>query len=816
MSLTTGNSPAGTAGRTAEPGRRPGEQPGGDGAPDTPGPRRKAASPATWCRDLLLGMRFATNGRAGWARTALTAVGVGVGVTLLLLAASVPHLLASRHDRDVARENYSYSERGPKPGPDTLLYDSEDTEYHGRSIRGRVMDPDGDRPPLPPGVSEVPGPGDMVVSPELRRLLDSSDGGLLRERLDYRVVGTVGDEGLSGPKELTYYAGSDSLTTDDATRIDHFGEPADGEPLNAILVLLIVVICVVLLMPVAVFIGTAVRFGGERRDRRLAALRLVGADVAMTRRVAAGEALAGALLGMAVGVGLFLLGRGFAGDVTVLDVNVFPSDVAPNAALAVLVALAVPASSVAVTLFALRGVTIEPLGVVRHAAATRRRLWWRLLPLVVGLLMLLMKVNSVSASSGDVDTYQIAAGAVLMLFGVTALLPWVVEALVDRFHGGSLSWQLALRRLQLSSGNASRAVSGITVAVAGAIAIQMLFSSVEEDFTTYSGAQPAPGQMAAHADVRGADEIAQVTDAFRHTDGARVMGVTVMTAVGEAGAARDDTDAPTEELTVADCRTLRRMARLSSCADGDVFHVQDTTGESGDFARPGGTIDLTPPGYDHPGKEHRWTLPATVPTVEPRDTASFGPTRGLLATPAAVPVSALDEPMLELELSTDADDRDAVERVRNTAAHLPMWTGVYELTSERTNNQYRQVRTGLFVGATLVLLMIGVSMVVSMLEQLRERRKLLSVLVAFGTRRSTLALSVLWQTAVPVVLGLALSVAGGLGLGWVLVRMTGEKVQGWMSFLPMVGVGATVIAAVTLISLPVLWRMMRPDGLRTE
>ena len=50
-----------------------------------------------------------------------------------------------------------------------------------------------------------------------------------------------------------------------------------------------------------------------------------------------------------------------------------------------------------------------------------------------------------------------------------------------------------------------------------------------------------------------------------------------------------------------------------------------------------------------------------------------------------------------------------------------------------------------------------------MLEQLRERRRLLAVLVAFGTRRSTMSWSVLWQTAVPVLLGLVLAFVGGTG-----------------------------------------------------
>ncbi|GFN06788.1 hypothetical protein Smic_53440 [Streptomyces microflavus] len=138
------------------------------------------------------------------------------------------------------------------------------------------------------------------------------------------------------------------------------------------------------------------------------------------------------------------------------------------------------------------------------------------------------------------------------------------------------------------------------------------------------------------------------------------------------------------------------------------------------------------------------------------------------------------------------------------------------LDSVERDRQYASIQTGLQVGATVVLLLIAASMLVSQLEQLRERRRLLSVLVAFGTRRTTLGWSVLWQTAVPVVLGLAVAVVGGLGLGATLAWMTEKSVSDWWLFVPLAGAGAALILLVTALSLPSLWRLMRPDGLRTE
>jgi hypothetical protein len=38
----------------------------------------------------------------------------------------------------------------------------------------------------------------------------------------------------------------------------------------------------------------------------------------------------------------------------------------------------------------------------------------------------------------------------------------------------------------------------------------------------------------------------------------------------------------------------------------------------------------------------------------------------------------------------------------------------------------------------------------------------------------------------------------------------------WASVLSMTGIGAAVVLTVTVLSLPPLLRLMRPDGLRTE
>ncbi|MGW3724871.1 ABC transporter permease [Streptomyces sp. NPDC000851] len=771
-----------------------------------------------WSRDLAMGVGFAFTGRGGWVRAVLTAVGVGLGVALLLLTTALPSALTARDQREQARTDFTFSDTTPPKTDATLLIANVGTTYRDDDIRGRELEPEGAKAPLPPGVAQFPAAGEMVVSPALKDLLTSADGALLRERLPDRIVGTIAEPGLVGSHELAFYRGGEGLASrldgGRVARIERFGEeiPGTSEPWDPVLLLLILVVFVVLLMPVGVFVAAAVRFGGEGRDRRLAALRLVGSDRHMTRRVAAGEALAGSVLGLVFGTGFFLIGREIAGSAEVFEVSVFPSYLNPSPVLAALVALAVPAAAVLVTLFALRGVVIEPLGVVRTAKQRRRRLWWRLLLPLAGLAMLAPMIGQ-GSDGGDFNQYLVVGGVMLLLIGVTALLPWIVEAVVARLGAGSVSWQLAVRRLQLSSGTAARTVNGIAVAVAGAIALQMLFAGVEDDFTVESDQDVSRIQM--QVSVPEGMPLTKAAEEFRRTEGVRRV---YAYSEGYLGERRSDPELSTM-VTVGDCASLREVAKLPSCRDGDVFAVSgaeyDTDTDT--MAKPGRTVYFDPTYEDSPkGAETAWTLPAVKRAKAALDMTG-GERGGLLVTPKALPAAALESLTGQVYLRLDESVPDVRDLVRNTAAAVdPLAEPMLWVSSQRSD-RYESIRTGLLVGATCVLALIGASLLVSQLEQLRERRKLLSALVAFGTRRRTLSLSVLWQTAIPIVLGLTLASVVGLTLGAVLLKMTATPVSiDWASVLAMTGIGAGVVLLVTLLSLPPLLRLMRPEGLRTE
>ena len=774
-----------------------------------------------WSRDLAMGARFAlAGGREGWTRSLLTAVGVGLGVALLLLTTAIPNALAERDRREEARSDHTLGQQKMPKADDTLVVVDADTTFRDLDVRGRLVEPDGPRAPLPPGVAEFPAAGEMVVSPALKELLASDDGKLLRDRLDSRIAGTIGEQGLVGSQELAYFAGGKGLEKvlegpASGARIDSFGNDDLGssDAWDPVLLLLVLVVFVVLLMPVAVFIAAAVRFGGERRDRRLAALRLVGSDSRMTRRIAAGEALAGSLLGLVLGTGFFLLGRELAASVEVFHVSVFPSYLNPSPVLAVLVALAVPAAAVLVTILALRGVVIEPLGVVRTAKPARRRLWWRLL-LPLGGIALLYPMIGQGDDEVLVEVPAVVGGVMLLLVGVTALLPWVVETVVARLGSGGVAWQLAVRRLQLSSGAAARMVNGIAVAVAGAIALQMLFAGVEGNYTRASEFDVSRAQMS--VDVPDGADPSAIIGKYRDTEGVRKI-----TALSDVYLHDRRSEDSLVQITLADCASLREVATLPSCRDGDVFAAKGSEydSESDHLAKPGTTLWREPDSETaRPGERPvPWTVPQDIRPAQSREDPTGYERGGILVTPGALPEKLAAFTSARLFLSLDLSVPDAYDHVRNTAARLDPAVQPMTWHSIESNDRYATIRTGLSVGSACVLALIGASLLVSQLEQLRERRKLLSSLVAFGTRRRTLSLSVLWQTAIPIGLGLLLAATVGIALGAVLLRMTNTSIRvHWPSVLSMTGIGAGVVLVVTLLSLPPLLRLMRPDGLRTE
>ncbi|MCA6093195.1 hypothetical protein LE181_13610 [Streptomyces sp. SCA3-4] len=123
-------------------------------------------------------------------------------------------------------------------------------------------------------------------------------------------------------------------------------------------------------------------------------------------------------------------------------------------------------------------------------------------------------------------------------------------------------------------------------------------------------------------------------------------------------------------LTIGDCDTLRALAPVGSCKDGDVFVVAGAPGRYDEDARPGTELSLAKGAAQ---EKVRWTVPASARVVGPQDPRSTGRGMGgedVLATPSAIDVRGVADASANVALRLDPSSPDAVERVRNVAAGI--------------------------------------------------------------------------------------------------------------------------------------------------
>ncbi len=756
-----------------------------------------------WAGDLALGIRLAVGGgrtsRTGIARLLLGTMGIGVAVTVLLFAASADHAISARSDRKLAIS----PETTPIAGVAPLALHEGDTSFRGQRISIRYVHAGDQTSPTPPGLSRIPAPGEVVLSPALADLLHSESGTLLRPRFAGPEIGTIGTAGLVNPDDLRAYVGADASLV--AKSVYSFGSPAPTDGLDPALLTLLLIGIVSLLAPVFVFVATSARIAGAERDQRLAALRLVGSDLPQVRRIAAAESLVTAVTGLALGTGAFLLLRQLTPSVSVRAGSLFVSDVTPPWPLVVVIVLAVPALSVLSALIALRGTAIEPLGVVRRTKPVRRRLWWRLLPIVVGVLPL---VTLSLRDSSRLTTMAVAAGATCLLVGVPAILPWLLERAVARFHGGRPAIQLAVRRLQLDSGTPARVVAGLAVVLAGAIAVQSLLAgqarsldpgplpppTTTAELNLSSDAQTADAAAAALAKVPGMSTpylVRGVT--LRGPDPGRMLGV-----------------------TIADCATVRAVAGIEDCRDGLAYR----NSRAEQTVQSGQSYAVTYY-YDDADRElGTWTAPAFIP-MTPRQAGLSWFAPDVLATPGAMAGLDLTHVWSSAIIRATSDDPDFAEHARNALAPYTWHTSLYvpEMLRQLSTGQqaYLAIRAGLLAASVFTLLLAGVSLLVLGLEQLRERRRTIGMLAATGVPVRVLARSVVWQNAIPLLLGIVTAVVTGIALAALGARLTGADFSvDWLAVVVLSASAAALVLLVTLVTLPSLRGAARLASVRTE
>jgi hypothetical protein len=378
-----------------------------------------------------LGLRLAVaGGQESLLRLAVTAFGVAVGVVLLLLCLTGQSAEQGRAERSGWQ---SADADTPATAPDPALFLTV-TDYHQGTamIRGYVAAL-GPRPPVPPGLERLPGPGEVAVSPAMRRLLRSTPDDELDDRYPGRITATIGDEGLAHPDQLVALIGRTpeqlgEVTSRSLYRVRGFGSLPSGYAFYQGIRVLLLLGAVLLLVPVVIFIVMATRVAAASREQRLAAIRLVGATRRQAAVVAAVETGLGAVAGTALGWAGYEVGRRIlAATVTFQGARFFVDDVVVAPWLLALVLAGVPLLATLTTIVALSRVQAGPLGTSRHG---RRRppSARRALPLAAGIGGLLAAAplrRVVDGETGENLDNLAPLFVILTIVGFVVIGPWL-------------------------------------------------------------------------------------------------------------------------------------------------------------------------------------------------------------------------------------------------------------------------------------------------------------------------------------------------------------------------------------------------------
>jgi hypothetical protein len=380
---------------------------------------------------VRLGLRLAVaGGREARLRLAVTAFGVAVGVVLLLLCLCGQSAEQGRAERS----GWQSADSGtPATAPDPALFLTV-TDYHqGTAMIRAYVAALGPRPPVPPGLERLPLPGEVAVSPAMRRLLDSTPADELDNRYPGRVVATIGDQGLAHPDQLVALIGRTpeqlgEVTSSSLYSVRGFGSLPSGYAFYQGIRVLLLLGAVLLVLPLVIFIVMTTRVAAAHREQRLAAIRLVGATRRQAAVVAAVETGLGAVAGTVLGWAGYEVGRRIlAATVTFLGARFFVDDVVVAPWLLALVLAGVPLLATLTTIVVLSRVQAGPLATSRHGRrpppSARRAL-----PLAAGIAGLLVAAplrRVVGSDTGKTLDNLAPLFLILIVVGFVTTGPWL-------------------------------------------------------------------------------------------------------------------------------------------------------------------------------------------------------------------------------------------------------------------------------------------------------------------------------------------------------------------------------------------------------
>lgn len=743
-------------------------------------------------------------GREAAMRLLVTAAAVALGVGLLLATLAAINGVNAQNLRNAWLNSGvpGTTAAGVTPSPDPLWGTLGTDFYDGRRITRVDVAATGPQSPVPPGISRLPGPGEYFASPSLTELLRSQPASQLRDRYPGVQIGVIGKVALAAPDSLVIIVGrsvEELSHRTDAAQVTAIAtrSPSDcsgcraGTSANG-MALILSVTSAALFFPVLIFIGTATRLAAARREQRFAAMRLVGATPRQVSVVSAVESTMAAILGTAVGFGLFAALRGPLATIPFTGERFNASDLALSGADIALVAVGVPIAAAIAARIALRRVRISPLGVSRRVTPRPPRAY-RLIPLVAGIAELAYFVGRrPPTTNGQIRAYL--PGIFLMMAGLVIAGPWLtmVGSRIMARRTNRTDTLIAARRLGDNPQAGFRAISGLVLALfVTTTAVGIITTMVDERGVPHND-QSAKATLLADYSQGWADHDADpkasvaavpdtVVSALRSIPGVRGVAVIHTNPTG----IRQEIGGWMFVPALVSCDQLADIPGFGRCA-------------------PGAQTAGIPPGmYDSGASEATRSA-----TVWPASALSSEQLRGV--------------PVRGVMVATDGSTA-AIEQARSVLeaafpAEMPPVTVAEQLADTDSARQLTGYEQLVNVVILVSLCIAGCSLAVSVVAGLNDRKRPFSLLRLTGVQLTLLRRIVALESAVPLlIVAVVATGAGFLAAALFLRSEMGYALHapGAMYYVTVVS-GIVVSLAVIASTLPLLRRITGPETARNE
>jgi hypothetical protein len=780
---------------------------------------------------IPLGLRLViSGGREAVTRLLVLAAAVGLGVGLLLTAVAATNAVTAWNNSHAWWwTGTAYVPSGPASGVDPLWWHPSIDTFDGHQINRFDVAATGASSPVPPGIPRDPGPGQYYASPALAALLRSTPANQLADRYPGRLAGTVGDAGLPSPNSLILIIGrtpAQLAATPYSVQVTSIAKtvpgdlrhpvnrkgllynPPDGGAQASTTDLILSVVALAVLAPVLIFIITATRLSAARREQRFAAMRLVGATRKQVSLLAALESTVAAVLGVALGFGVFFLLRVPVAGIPFVGEPFFSGDLSLSLPDILAVAIGVPVAGAVAARLALHRVHISPLGVARRQTPPPPRAW-RVLPLLAGFADLGFFVVHGKPASPSSQVLAFVPGYLLIIVGLVIAGPWITMAAAKVMarrtsRPGTL---LAARRLADDPKAAFRAVSGLVLAL-------LITTAAVVAITTQNAVDLTKWGSAAEANVL----TNQLAD--------QQLGNDYQTGAATTGAGPAASAAP----------LAARLNGIPGVQGMVVVRADPGLTIPAGFHNLGGNLSgpSSPVSAGVVSCAQLATVPALGRCPAGATTAAFpedgfnGPlfkvdTTGITWPAVNVPATRLDSLGVDaINVGTDGSV-PAVEQARTVLENAHAYPGVStpstigDLVAQDNskNNDYQQLANLVIL---VSLLIAGCTLAAGIAAGLADRKRPFSLLRLTGARLATLRRVVALEGAVPLLAVAAVAIGTGFGAAAMNASLQQQH--------PMVAPGAAyylliaggILAALGIIAatFPLLARITGPEVARNE